>query len=284
MTRWWAFVRERFPLASCVPMALAFGVANALALAPVAPSFALAVCVLALAFFLRLRVLDELKDLGLDRVVHPERPLARGLIAPAEARRAVRALLCVEAAAATLGGWPLLAGWLPAAAYSLLMAREFFVGAWLRPRVELYAVTHTAVAALLGSGIAAAAAEGAAGADALAALGCANWMAFNVFELARKVLAPSEERPGVDSYSGRLGPGGAAGALTAIGWCAVVAASTLALPAWSAALHRTLAGLVGGCALAYACAPSVRMARGLRTCGSLFVAGFYVTIAAGRYL
>src|SRR5262249_49861480 len=92
-----------------------------------------------------------------------------------------------------------------------LMYREFFVGRWLRPRLTLYAVTHTAVSILLGYSIAAqAAARPLTGLPwPLVLFGPVNWMLFNVFEFARKTYAPQEERAGVDTYSSLYGPWGA---------------------------------------------------------------------------
>ncbi|MHC4916268.1 MAG: hypothetical protein ACYTGB_12330, partial [Planctomycetota bacterium] len=37
-----------------------------------------------------------------------------------------------------------------------------------------------------------------------------NWAVFNVFEFARKTHGADEEKPGIESYSGRLRPAGAA--------------------------------------------------------------------------
>ena len=103
MNRWWQFVRERFPLGSVVPMAVAFVLANAAVAARVDgvrvdPERWLAIGALALSFFFRLRLFDELKDHELDRTVHPERPLARGLLGRREVGWAAVGLAALELA------------------------------------------------------------------------------------------------------------------------------------------------------------------------------------------
>jgi len=108
--------------------------------------------------------------------------------------------------------------------FTLMMRMEFFVGDWLRPRLELYAITHTFSATLLGmlihavtTGRQIALAEGA---FLLFALG--NWFVFNVFEFGRKTFAHEAERAGVDSYSARLNPAGAVALLNKEG-CKILA-------------------------------------------------------------
>ena len=272
--RWSMFVRERFPLPAHLVMAGAFFLGNAAAarvLGQGEPAWwrvAVAFAVV-LAFFLRLRIFDELKDLGHDREVNPHRPLARGLIQAAEAKAVAVTLFVGESALVRLCGAPAFAAWGAAALWSLLMYKEFFTGAWLRPRLELYAVSHTLVAGLLGLVPAALWGSGYFWRmdPLLWLMAAANWMLFNVFEFSRKTFAPAEEREGVDSYSSRLGSWGASG----LSWiCLALAGAFLAF-----ILERTqgnvgpvlvavpaLAGLVP--ASAYALRPSFATAKAFR--------------------
>jgi 4-hydroxybenzoate polyprenyltransferase len=214
--RWRAFVRERFPLMTHLPMVFCFAGGNVCLTSralgePVAPARVAVALLVTLSFFFRLRCFDEIKDLDSDRLVNPTRPLARGLLTVRGVWGTIGVLAVLELLlAGCLGAGPLLAHGV-AVAYSFLMYREFFVGRWLRPRLTLYAVTHTAVSILLGYSIAAQAA-----ARPLTALpwplvlfGPVNWMLFNVFEFARKTYAPEEERAGVDTYSSLYGAWGA---------------------------------------------------------------------------
>jgi hypothetical protein len=96
--------------------------------------------------------------------------------------------------------------------FSLLMAKEFFVGQWLRQHLMVYAISHLLIMPLL----------------AMVVFGFATgrylWQApvwfwiyafagfFVMFqwEIARKIRAPDREEDGVDSYTKILGTYGAA--------------------------------------------------------------------------
>ncbi len=219
--RWGRFLSERFPPASHLPMVALFaGFHAAVARAGVLTPGTLAAFALSLVFFLKLRLYDELKDLDTDRIHHPERPLPRGLVSVREVHRALAGVLVLETSIAfAWGGWTGIV-FLPAVAWSLLMFKEFFLGGWLRRRLTTYAVTHTFVVVLLSMSLQVllASREGAlpgsldGGAFLMRALAC--WLVFNVFEFARKTVATSEEREGIDTYSSVWGRSGAV-ALTA---------------------------------------------------------------------
>lgn len=219
--RWGRFLSERFPPASHVPMVALFaGFHAAISCVAFLTPGTLAAFALSLVFFLKLRLYDELKDLDTDRILHPERPLPRGLVSVREVHRALAGVLVLETAFAfAWGGWTGIV-FLPAVGWSLLMFREFFLGTWLRRHLTTYAVTHTFVVVLLSLSLRSLL-SGQAGAlpglrDLAAflpsALGC--WLVFNVFEFARKTFASSEEREGIDTYSKVWGRSGAV-ALTA---------------------------------------------------------------------
>jgi 4-hydroxybenzoate polyprenyltransferase len=289
MNRWWQLIRERFPLGSVVPMAVAFVLANAAIAAGVegvgvAPDRLLAIGALALSFFFRLRLFDELKDHELDRSVHPDRPLARGLLGRREVGRVAAALAVVELAlAAALGRWVLLIH-AAAVGYSLLMYREFFVGPWLRPHLTLYAVVHTLVSALLGWSIAASVLGCAPWAlpVPVLAFGGVNWMLFNVFEFARKTFAPAEERDGVPSYSkvfGIVGAGLLTSSQIAVALLILVAIAPHFPGVGLAGMPSALAALPFAAALAYAATPETEQARILRTVAGAYVVLFFAVVA-----
>lgn len=96
-----------------------------------------------------LRIMDDLKDLDRDRVAHPDRPLARGALAPEQAARGVGVgVLLLVAGALALAGF----GWVAAGSFLLLCAlwaflmyREFFAPHFLGERPLFYAVTHQVI-------------------------------------------------------------------------------------------------------------------------------------------
>ena len=283
--RWGTFVGERFPLLGNLPPIAAFFAANVAVAArsavPAMPRLILAGAVL-LSFFLRLRIFDDVKDQRTDVASNPGRPLARGLIAPGEARAVAFVLLALEAVLSAVLGRSALAAWLVAAGFSLLMLEEFFCGTWLRPKLELYAVTHTFVACLMALMVFAAVSDFASwrGSDLLFAL--ASWAVFNVYEFARKTFDASGERPGVDSYSSRLGAWGAGALTTSQAWLAVLLASAVPARPWSRAAFIALAAALTVSALAFALhrAP----ARLLRAAAGLFILGFYTLAALSQLL
>ena len=167
--------------------------------------------VVAMSFFLRLRLFDEIKDYETDLTVNPTRPLARGLIKIPEVRKLIGLLCLLEfGLLACISKSVALAHILPVA-YSFLMYREFFIGKWIRPHLTTYAVLHTFVSVLVGASIVAiiTGVPFPHFTKSLWWLVLANWGYFNLFEFARKTFAPSEERAGVESYSKIFGIPGA---------------------------------------------------------------------------
>jgi len=293
--RWWTFVRERFEPLGHVLMAGAFFAGNAGAARlllgsdlTVRPAVCASLGVL--LTFLRLRIFDEIKDHLTDREAHPDRPLARGLISPTEGRGVAAALAVLEAALALCCGLPALVAWAGVLVYSLLMYREFFIADWLRPKMELYAVAHTLVAGWMGIFVATAVSgrhlwELPAG---LWGFILVNWAAFNVFEFARKTWGSDEERPGVESYSRRLRPVGAAVlSMSQV----VMATGGILIVLWSEDMFRaaiwTAAALAVPTAvgsLVYSLRAGRSTARAFRGVMTLFILGSYLALAAWAFL
>lgn len=288
-SRWLAFVRERYGPTTHVAMAAAFALGNAGAAGAVqgaTPNIGkfLLSGVLVAVFFFRLRVCDEIKDYDTDLSANPQRPLPRGLISLGEARRAVWLLALAEMALASFAGLAGVSAWALAYLYSLAMYAEFGVGEWLRPKMELYAVTHTVVASLLGLTVCSIALGLPLTAlpARLWVMAPANWALFNIFEFSRKTFAPSEELPDVDSYSSRWGVQGAAvitlfwvGSGLACLWAAGIEITPL-LPGIDAAVLFGCGAIA--VAAPYSLRPSPRLASLLRVSMSAWAALLYVLV------
>lgn len=204
--RLWQYQAERFPLARHGPLILVFAagsVGYGAALSGTNPrplAAALAVVVLLLQFLL-MRLADEFKDAADDRRWRPERPVPRGLVR-------LRELAGLGLAAAALQ-WGLVGAlapealpWLAAVwGWFALNGAEFFRRRWLRARPGLYALSHLPIVPLLAL---VAMRPQLPGPLPLAALlpfvGCV-YVGGLLIELARKIHAPQQERPGVESYS-----------------------------------------------------------------------------------
>ena len=181
------------------------------------------------AYFLMLRVFDEHKDFARDSVNFPDRVLQRGLVTLDHLKVVGAVAIAVQLGVSLLedhGVGRVTVWWLVLMAWSLLMAKEFFVGAWLERRLVLYAATHQLAMPLLMLWVA----QMGAGDRTLPAdvvWLCVSGIGFAfALEVARKVRAPEDEREGVDSYTRSLGLRGAPLAVQAL---LVIAAASGAL-------------------------------------------------------
>ena len=227
-----AYLAERFPPGTYTFLVLAFtwaawSVMGSLSGA-VSPAWrGLAAGAVVLLVFFHVRVFDEHKDAAEDRVAYPERLLSRGVVSLGLLARLGLVAGLVEAGLSVALGPRALGACAVVLAFTLLMRVEFGLGAWLRPRLLLYALSHNPVVALLALFLWAASGTPWSwaylwfvGFISLAMLG---------FELGRKLHLPAEETPGVPSYSSVYGRSRAL-ALVAISILAAVAcgAGTLA--------------------------------------------------------
>jgi hypothetical protein len=211
-----AWARERFPLANGVFFSLLYVLALLVGRsggrAPLVPLVFgwrdLPGLAALWTFFLWLRVLDEHKDYANDLAAHPDRVLQRGLVTLADLRVVGVAALALQAGVSlwidgrfgTVTTW-----WLVALGWSLLMAKEFFVGAWLRRHIMWYAISHLLVMVPLVSWVASMGTFTGARLDATMFLAALVWFGALAFEVARKLRAPEDEHPLADSYTQSLG-------------------------------------------------------------------------------
>jgi 4-hydroxybenzoate polyprenyltransferase len=239
--RWIVYQRERFPFAAHAPLVAAFSLSAvgfsallrtrgdiALMAAPgyeVLPSWrsVLVASVTSLLFFLQLRIADEHKDRDEDARHRPYRPVPRGLVTLGEltwigiGSAAIQLALALWLSLPLI--WLLLITWI----YFALMTREFFAREWLKARPVAYLFSHMLIMPLID----------------FYATACDWWPAghrrppdglfwfvivsfFNglAIEIGRKIRAPEDEEPGVETYSKLWGRPGAIGA-----WLAAIVAT-----------------------------------------------------------
>ncbi len=239
--RWWIYQRERFPvfgngllIAAFSFSAVSFSTllrtpAQAAVELPPLPAFAVAL-ITAFLFFLQLRIADEFKDFDEDSRYRPYRPVPRGLIKLREL--AVVGLLAgfLQLVAGLLLNPALLGILLTVWLYLALMSKEFFVRDWIKRRPVTYLWTHMLIMPLIDFY--------ATACDWLPATGKPPsglfWFLmvsfFNgvVIEIGRKLRAPQDEEPGVDTYTALWGRKAALaawfGALAFTAFSAVMAA------------------------------------------------------------
>lgn len=206
-----AWFNERFPavnfLSGLIMYLMIAGVSQSLLVMPLKENwlFHLLGAVVLTSMFLLLRVIDEHKDYKTDCLNHPERVLQSGRISLNDLK--VVGLFCVilqvvYAVWVDQGIGMTFASYLLVLAWALLMAKEFFVGDWLKKNLLLYALSHMMIASITVVWILSAfRAEG----NHLKWLITLPFLAGMVYEIARKLRGSEEERKTVDSYSQILG-------------------------------------------------------------------------------
>lgn len=246
----------------------------------------------ALLFFLQLRIADEFKDHDEDCRYRPYRPVPRGLIRLPElavlggASAMLQLLLAVWLFPALVG--LLLLVW----AYLALMSREFFVRDWLKAHPVTYLWSHMLIMPLIDLYATACDWLPAAGnvgshamPDGLIWFLIASFFNGMVIELGRKIRAPADEEPGVETYSALWG---ARRALAA--WLGVLLATAVfaLLAAWRIdALLPMLLILLAGLLLAVLAAQRFlsRMASGsgkrFELIAGLWTLAMYLSLGAG---
>lgn len=141
------YFQERFPIAGVAFISISFALfAMILHQGHSEKPWLLQIVLLSIAFaafLLRQRVTDEFKDKHHDKKHFPSRPFQRKLIsAKGLVVLGIFAFLIELTAVFFIGGVLSLAWYLPVLAYSLLMAKEFFVGTWLNRHFTTYFLLH----------------------------------------------------------------------------------------------------------------------------------------------
>jgi len=290
---WRIFIQERFPILKHVLLiAFFFGANVFVALDSAHLPYEIGVkgilgFLVVLLAFLRLRIFDEIKDYENDLLVHPDRPLARGLISIHEAKKAAFLLIAAELALSFLLGLPAFLTACCVVLYSLLMYKEFYLRNYLRSRLATYALTHTVVSAWLSLFLFSA----ATGQNFWQAppsfliFITANWMIFNVFEFGRKTFGKEEEKVLVESYSKNFGPKRAAFCVLGMAACAGLAAwilgNLLNWPPLLPVLTLVLFALLFIASLFYGHSNSAKWAKRFRHACSAFILLYNMIITLG---
>ncbi len=200
-----AYLNERFPPVAYGVLVVLFFSSAALvahALGGGESTSWIGALVVLLCFF-HLRVFDEHKDAEDDVKAYPQRVLSRGLVTLKELQLLGGLAIVTQIALVLwIGPWAVWA-WVGTYAFTLLMAKEFFVPGFLKPRIVLYAITHNPVVA--GLALFGWACTDAAWDPAFLAYVAMVSLGSLGFEIGRKFRLPDEEIEGVESYTSALG-------------------------------------------------------------------------------
>jgi 4-hydroxybenzoate polyprenyltransferase len=220
-----------------------------------------------LLFFLQLRIADEFKDFDDDVRYRSYRPVPRGLVSLGELGFLGGAGAAVQLALALLlrPALALLLGlvWL----YLAVMTMEFFAAHRLKAHPLVYVLSHMVIIPLVNL-YATACDWLAAGEDP--PLGLIWFLAASYFtglalELGRKIRAPLDEEPGVETYSSAWGVKKAVlawlAALALSGLAAAIAARQVGFLAPTAALLAVMLAVAAGTAWLFLRDPSTKASR-----------------------
>lgn len=242
--------------------------------------------VVLMALFFLLRIVDEHKDFASDRVVHPRRVLSRGLITLGQLRA-----LGLAAAALAIGlsaalGQAALVACLAALAMTGLIARDLFLPRFVEEHLLLGALLHLLILPLF-SLFVFSAVTGRPPTAAPAPVLAYAWVGYALalaYELARKTRSPAEERPGLVTYSRRMGPFRPAwlalAAITAAAGCSAWASAWLGLGGSYRGLVLALVALVAWGVLDFRRRPDARRAARLKGYAGLYIVLFDLLLAA----
>ncbi len=218
--RLWGYLKERFPLGNHGLLIVSY-YSSCQFLAQVLEnpgmpvhytSSSLMGAVTIFCMFFHLRVFDEHKDYADDCRHYPDRLLSRGIITLRELKILGGTAIAVELLLSAIRGLPALTATLIALGFSLLMLKEFFIGAWLKKNFLIYALSHMLIMPLFALVVY----SFTTGNFPWHAPGWFWVYAFVGFfvtlnwEVSRKIRAPDDEIQGVDSYSKIFGTYGAA--------------------------------------------------------------------------
>ncbi|NVO12414.1 MAG: UbiA family prenyltransferase [Rhodoplanes sp.] len=289
--RLWIYQAERFPLARTIPLLLAFSASSVTASAhlagrPVPEFWAYATAfVVVLVFFWQMRVADEVKDADTDARWRPERPIPRGLVSlRLIVGLGIASSFVALAAAFAFDPWLVLLV-LMVWAWLGLMTVEFFAPKLLHASPALYLATHMAIMPLIdvfltgcewlpaGHGL-------PTGLWTFLLMSLANGC---VAEFSRKIWAPVNERPGVDTYTSAWGISAAVAALAGawlLGFFALIAyGHVLAMTKWFVIAGAAASLPIAGSMITLLASPTPAAQKRLETLSGIWILLCYVLAA-----
>jgi 4-hydroxybenzoate polyprenyltransferase len=264
MNRWLVYARERFPLAQNGALIAAFS-ASAIAFSALVrgaghfPAWYLVVAGFVSSFlmFALLRIADEFKDAAEDARWRPYRPVPRGLVTLPQLRAAGAVCMGLQLAIALAVNARLVPELLLVWAWFGLMSEEFFVRDWLRAHPLVYIGSHMVIVPLIDWYVSSFDWL-VAGVPAPPALGwflAVTFLNGLVVEVGRKMRAPQDEEPGVETYTAMWGPRGATavwiGAIACNVALATVAAAHVGFARVDAVVFAALALAAAACGVTF---------------------------------
>jgi 4-hydroxybenzoate polyprenyltransferase len=235
--------------------------------------------------FFHLRVFDEHKDYEEDCRHFPDRILQRNVITLKTLKILGAVAITLEFGLAALLGGAALVSVGAVFLFTLLMLKEFFLGAWLKRRFLLYAALHMLIMPLLAM-IAFSFTTRRFLWEAPGWFWLYSFVGFFVtfnWEVSRKIRTPEQEIEGVDSYTRVFGTYGAAYVVLAIRVIDTLLVSCvglhLGLSLWFYAVLALLFAVCSVGFLQYRFRTSPKTARRMETYAGIYIIAFDLVLA-----
>jgi 4-hydroxybenzoate polyprenyltransferase len=264
VNRWLVYARERFPLAQNGALIAAFS-GSAIAFSALVrgaahfPAGSLVAAGFASSFlmFALLRFADEFKDAADDARWRPYRPVPRGLVTLRELAFAGAVCMGLQLAIAVAVDLRLVLELGVVWAWFGLMSAEFFVPGWLRAHSVVYVASHMVIVPLIDWYVSSFdwLVAGVPAPPALLWFLAVTFLNGLVVEVGRKIRAPHDEEPGVETYTALWGSRAATlvwcGAIAANVGLATIAAAHIGFARVDLAVFGALALAAGACAVGF---------------------------------
>ncbi|MCL1935508.1 MAG: UbiA family prenyltransferase [Defluviitaleaceae bacterium] len=208
MKKWWIYQKERFPLIEYVPMILAFAISGLNYTArligqmhTLQVTHYLVGSITMLIWFMLMRIADEHKDYEEDKKYRPYRAIPRGLITLKELRYLGIILIGLQLGLTFWFNPSLLPILLLSYLWFGLISIEFGVAHWLKKQHTLYLLSHTLMMVMISIYLTGIVWTLHKFPINMVPYLLSGYLLGLVFEIGRKLRAPSEEEKGVETYT-----------------------------------------------------------------------------------
>ncbi|HEY6236061.1 MAG TPA: UbiA family prenyltransferase [Candidatus Elarobacter sp.] len=288
MNRWLVYARERFPLPQNGVLIAAFST-SAIAFSALVrgaghlPPWYLVAAGFASSFlmFALLRIADEFKDAADDARWRPYRPVPRGLVTLRGLAVAGAICMGLQLAIALAVDVRLVPGLLLVWAWFGLMSAEFFARGWLRAHPVAYIASHMAIVPLIDWYVSSF--DWLVAGVSPRALGwflAVTFLNGLVVEVGRKMRAPQDEEPGVETYTALWGRAGATtvwvGAIACNVALATIAAAHVGFARVDLPVFAALALAAVACGIAFLRATRTGSGRRIEAMTGVWTVGSYL--------
>lgn len=211
--RLWTYQAERFPMRQHAALIAVFSVSAVCFSAVMRGGWPRVDAIVvgfigAFLFFLQLRLADEFEDYEEDVQLRPHHPVSRGVVSLRDLEILGAVTVGMQLVFTVWLSWWLLLVLAMTWGYLYLTSQDFFRPAWFKQYPAVYTLTQLLIMPFIALYVTAA--DWLVAWDPISVLGLTGFLLvtfFNglVLEIGRKIRAPEQEEPGVETYSAKWG-------------------------------------------------------------------------------